>query len=220
MQHMEQNAIANEFRSFIGSQEFPCVAARHAVAAETISIMTAGDLACPFHDRAILDFIYGFIKKFRENDPAFFSVAIVFTGPGPVDEDKFETLMWNRLNALRKLDAAAFPYDARVSDDPTSPEFSFSLMEEAFFVLGMHPGASRTARRSARPALVFNPHAQFEKMRQTSSYDKMKAIVRKRDTVFSGSVNPMLTDFRNKSEAFQYSGQIHTDDWQCPFKKQ
>ena len=33
---------------------------------------------------------------------------------------------------------------------------------EAFFVVGQHPGASRTARRYTRPTLIFNLHDQFE----------------------------------------------------------
>jgi FPC/CPF motif-containing protein YcgG len=46
----------------------------------------------------------------------------------------------------------------------------------------------------------------------------MKDVVRKRDIAYSGSVNPMLTDFGNASEVYQYSGRKYEDTWQCPLK--
>ena len=68
------------------------------------------------------------------------------------------------------------------------------------------------------PALVFNPHAQFEKLRSTAKYEVMKNTVRKRDIALSGSVNPMLQDFGESSEVYQYSGRKYDADWQCPLK--
>jgi hypothetical protein len=53
-------------------------------------------------------------------------------------------------------------------------------------------------------------------MKETNSYEKMKVIVRKRDLAFAGSVNPMLTDFGEVSEAAQYSGKLHDSNWKCP----
>jgi hypothetical protein len=43
--------------------------------------------------------------------------------------------------------------------------------------------------------------------------------VRKRDIAYSGSINPMLNDFGNASEVYQYSGKQYTSDWVCPFSK-
>lgn len=58
---------------------------------------------------------------------------------------------------------------------------------------------SRLARQFKYPALVFNPHAEFEKRSQADRYEQMKKVVRKRDVVYSGSVNPMLKDFGEAS---------------------
>ena len=65
---------------------------------------------------------------------------------------------------------------------------------------------------------MFNPHIQFEQLREISKYEKMKDVVRRRDVVFSGSVNPMLNDFGELSEVYQYSGQQYPESWKCPLK--
>ncbi len=40
-----------------------------------------------------------------------------------------------------------------------------ALSARAFFVVGLHPGASRLARRTPMPCLVFNLHEQFEQLK-------------------------------------------------------
>ena len=130
----------------------------------------------------------------------------------------FDTLLWQRLQALEILDAENYKYDNRVEANPASAKFSFSIKEEAFYVIGLHSKSSRQARRFIHPTLVFNPHAQFEQLRASLKYEAMKNTVRKRDIAFSGSVNPMLQDFGESSEVFQYSGRNYDDKWKCPLK--
>ena len=101
---------------------------------------------------------------------------------------------------------------------PTSPHFSLSFGGEAFFVVGLHPNASRPARRFERPALVFNLHDQFERLRDEGKYDKLRSSILDRDEALSGSINPMLARHGEMSEARQYSGRAVTDDWKCPFQ--
>ena len=49
-------------------------------------------------------------------------------------------------------------------------------------------------------------------------YDRVRDTIRKRDVQKNGSINPMLVDFGNRSEAPQYSGRAVNDGWECPFK--
>ncbi|MEO5943104.1 MAG: guanitoxin biosynthesis heme-dependent pre-guanitoxin N-hydroxylase GntA [Ferruginibacter sp.] len=216
---LQHSQIIDCFHSFLSQQNFPCVAAKNALAKGEIDILIADHIACPAGDKNILQFIYNFVADYRQQQKQFQSAAIIFKEPQDLPEELFETFLWKRLQALRDMDVLNYQYDKRVSNDPESSAFSFSLMEEAFFILALHPGSSRPARRFAYPVLVFNPHAQFEKMKETESYNKMKAIVRKRDISFSGSLNPMLTDFGEISEAFQYSGKNYDATWKCPLKK-
>ena len=95
---------------------------------------------------------------------------------------------------------------------------TLSSKQEAFFILGLHPGAGRAARQFKYPTLVFNPHAEFQKLREAHRYEPMKEVVRKRDIKYSGSINPMLKDFGELSEVYQYSGINYDNHWQCPLK--
>jgi FPC/CPF motif-containing protein YcgG len=206
------------YHAFLTQPQFPCVAARESVARQQAACFVADHMACPKDDAAILDFLYNFIDNYRTGGNIFYSAAIIFKQPGIHSEEMFDQLMWQRLQALSDRDAVLYPYDKRVVPDPGSQNFSFSLKEEAFFIIGMHPHSSRPTRRFDYAALVFNPHAQFEKMKETGQYVKMKNIVRKRDLAYSGSVNPMLNDFGNLSEVYQYSGRQYDEQWECPLK--
>ncbi len=210
--------LAEEYLSFIEAKEFPCIAAKAAMARKNVKCLVAGNMACPKDDNAILDFLYQFVDEYRLAKDFYHSAAVLFTGPKIHNEEMFDTLLWQRLQALEILDATNFGFDKRVDADPLSGKFSFSIKEEAFYVIGLHPKSSRLARQFTSPALVFNPHAQFEKLKETAKYNIMKNRVRKRDVAFSGSVNPMLQDFGEASEVFQYSGKKYDADWKCPLK--
>ena len=216
MELEDKNRIIENFHLFIKNDSFPCVGAKGALAKRNMRIMVAAHLGHADDDKEILNFAYHFIKEYRRLNNGFHSLVVIFKDPVNIDEDTFEDMMWQRLQSLRDLDAMQFAYDKRVSSDPSSPSFSFSLMEEAFFIIALHPFSSRVARRFSYPALVFNPHAQFEKMKKTGTYSRMQGRIRKRDIELSGSINPMLTDFGDAPEVFQYSGRKHNDKWKCP----
>jgi len=208
--------IKREWYAHLEDAAFPCVAAKAAVAKEQLSVMVAGHMACPHDDKAILDFIYNFVDSYRTADTIFHSAVIIFRQPDIYAEQMYSPFFWARLQALSNLDAGKYEYDNRVDSDPDSENFSFSLKGEAFFVIGLHPAASRPGRRFKYPAIVFNPHAQFEQLREANQYGKMKNIIRKRDTALAGNINPMLEDFGEKSEVYQYTGQKLDKSWKCP----
>jgi len=212
----EENRIIDEYQEYILNKDFPCVAARAAANRNQIKCMVAEHIACPKDDAAILQFLYAFIDEYRQSADLFHSAAIIFKNTEISNEKLFDTFLWQRLQQLSNLDAQQFKYDARVNPAPNSPDFSFSLKEEAFFIIGLHPASSRPARQFRYPTLVFNPHAQFEQMRENEQYQKMQNIVRKRDIAYAGSINPMLQDYGSASEVYQYSGRQYNQTWQCP----
>jgi FPC/CPF motif-containing protein YcgG len=208
--------IIESFYDFIRLRDYPCVAAKAAATQHHISCMVAPDMASNVGDSAMLNFIYRFVDEYRSSPEKYHSAAVLFENPTDAGEDQFETMLWQKLQSLSDLDAQQYVYDERVSNDPHSPHFSFSLKQEAFFIVAMHPQSSRLARRFAHPVLVFNPHQQFEQLRQNNHFDHMKETVRQRDQHFSGSVNPMLEDFGVYSETKQYSGRVYDEHWKCP----
>lgn len=212
--------ITKEYLSFLSNTEFPCVAARAAQAKQRAHCLDAGHMECPAHDETILKFLYEFIDLYRSSGEPFYSAAVIFSGPDTRTDQEFDNLVWRKLSSLAALDRKnGYHHDPRVNSDPASAQFAFSLKEEAFFIVGLHPGSDRRSRRFTYPALVFNPHAEFEKLRAQGRYEKMKAIVRARDMQFSGSVNPTLSDFGERSEVFQYTGMQHAPEWTCPLKR-
>ncbi|MCW3116834.1 MAG: hypothetical protein JWM28_916 [Chitinophagaceae bacterium] len=160
------------------------------------------------------------MDEYRQSSDLYYSAVVIFKAPVDLDEDKFETMFWSRLQAISDLDSREYPYDQRVKHDPAAVDFSFSLKEEAFYLIGLHPGSSRPGRRFSHPAIVFNPHSQFDRLREMNKYETMKQFIRNRDIRYSGSVNPMLADFGETSEAIQYTGRQYDQDWKCPFISQ
>ena len=218
MAEMQHNTIIWDFHDFIMKETYPCVAARAAMAQKHIPCHVADHIGCGKDDTHILHFLYRFIADFRAANTNFHSAAVIFKGPEKITEEAFDTYLWQRLQSLSDLDAVNFSCDKRVNPDPLAADFSFSLGEEAFFIIGLHPASVRRSRAFKYPAIVFNPHIQFEEMRKSGRYEKMKTIVRKRDMLYSGSVNPVLADFGEKSEVYQYSGQEHGLEWTCPLR--
>ena len=215
---LPDSEIIEEYLAYIECREFPCIAAKAALSRQQVKCMVAGNIACPNNDAEILQFLYDFVDVYRSSKEFYHSATIIFSGPEINSEEMFDALLWQRLQALEILDAKKYDYDNRVEADPASAKFSFSIKEEAFYVIGLHPASSRHARQFKYPALVFNPHAQFEQLRASTKFEAMKNTVRKRDLAFSGSVNPMLHDFGESSEVYQYSGRKYDDTWQCPLK--
>jgi FPC/CPF motif-containing protein YcgG len=211
--------IEREYKEFLDDKNFPCIGAKAALAKNNIKCVVLSHMACPAQDTEALQFIYSFVDGYRSSSDMYHSAAVIFKEPMNIDENTFDQLLWQRLNALSALDKKVFQHDTRVDSDPASARYSFSLKGEAFFIVGLHAASSRRARRFRYPSLIFNPHAEFEKLRASNRFIKMREVVRKRDVAYSGSVNPMLSDFNTASEVYQYSGKQYTSDWICPLSK-
>ena len=211
--------LADEFRTRIGEHSFPCVGAKSALAKGSLKILEARDLRSGWNDVAIHRELLQWSMDYRDDPEGLRSLAVVFASPLDLDERAFEAAMWERIQSFADKDAwLCQPYDAGVSADPDDPHFSLSFGGSAFFVVGLHPHASRPARRFPRPTLVFNLHAQFEQLREEGKYKRMRERILERDAALAGSLNPMIARFGEVSEARQYSGRIIEAGWDCPFR--
>ena len=210
------NASIQDFVSRIEHAPFPCVGAKSALSQQGLSFVVAQDLRSGDDDRRIVKRLQTFASS-AAADAVFVSAVVLFTATPPLDEVQFEQAMWQRLQAWHAIDAVDHQWDPSVSLDPASARFSFSLGGRGFYVIGLHPGASRLARRFACPALVFNLHSQFETLRADGRYEKLREAITERDIAYSGSRNRMLARHGESSEAGQYSGRQVDDSWHCPF---
>lgn len=212
----EEARFKNSFSAFIERADYPCVGAKAAQSRRAIEYKVAGDIESSADDIEITKALQEFAV--RGPADALFSTCVVgFVKSRKMSECDFETALWLRLQALHDLDQVNFSWDPLVSNDPQSPKFSVSIGGKGFYVVGVHPKASRMARRFEFAALVFNLHSQFEQLRADGRYSLLTASIAKRDIALCGTSNPMLARHGESSEARQYSGRHTRADWRCPF---
>jgi FPC/CPF motif-containing protein YcgG len=210
--------IASELREFVASSNFPCVGAKAALRRHQLEILVAPDIRHGGSDKMITRRLQDFAIRHDADDKMFVSQAVIFQSDADLSEAAFETHLWQRLTSLHTIDRQDYQWDPNVDSDPESPHFSLSIGGKGFFVVGLHPNASRAARRFRHPTLVFNLHAQFEKLRQEGRYETIRNKTIERDIALQGSANPMLARHGEDSAAKQFSGRAVRSDWKCPFK--
>ena len=209
---------SDELIERVAAPDFPCLGAKSALARGMLEVLVCHSLSSGWDDINIHSRLVDWAQDWRKDPTGLRSLAVVFEGPIDLSEDAFEALMWERIQSLADKDAwRGQPYDQDVSPDPEDPHFSLSFGSEAFFVVGLHPNASRPARRFPRPTLVFNLHSQFEQLRDEGRYERMRERILERDKKLAGDINPMLARHGESSEARQYSGREVDQDWRCPF---
>ena len=210
--------LADQFRAYVRDRAFPCVGAKSAVARGQMTVMVARDIHSAWDDLRIYSALLDFVVAYQADPQIFRSFVVIFEADGAMDEAAFERALWERVQSLSDKDAwHGQTYDPRVSPDPDNPHFSLSFGGEAFFLVGLHPRASRSARRFSHAALVFNLHDQFERLRDEGRYEQLRDAIIERDIAVAGSANPMLARHGEVSEARQYSGRAVEKTWACPF---
>lgn len=206
---------ASIFQATVGAPDYPCVGARSVLRQGRAEVHGYADLGTASSAQRILPHLTRFAESL-DLTRGFASFVAVFLDDPRCDEQQFEALLWRQLQHIRDIDDV--PPDPAVSHDPEHRDFGFSVAGTAFFVIGLHAAASRPARRSPLPMLVFNPHEQFEMLRSAGRFERMRDTIRRRDAEANGSVNPMVADHGERSEAAQYSGRFVPAGWRPPFQ--
>jgi len=212
-------ASADEFGELLSERilgpEYPCLGARSVFKRERATVVLHDDLEAPETARALLEQLREYASTV-DPEAGFVSFVAGFRGPEVRDEKHFEEMLWGLLQRLHDVDEQ--PWAPEVSADPNDPHFAFSVAGTPFFIVGLHPKASREARRMPLPVLVFNLHEQFESLREEGGFERMRDTIRRRDEELQGSINPMVSDHGETSEARQYSGRKLEKAWEAPFE--
>ena len=211
-------AAHRAFREFVMRQEFPCVGARAAFNSGAYAVAVYDELASAGGTAALARDLFEFTRSEIRDTSEYATFVAVFRQPGRTDEVQFEELLWRQLQMLNRVDGEHFRWDPMAQSNPADPQFSFSFAGQALYVVGMHPDSSREARRFSWPTIVFNPHEQFERLRADGKWKRMQQTIRERDVQLQGSINPMLSDFGEATEARQYSGRAVEENWRAPFE--
>jgi len=210
-----KDSLKKIYNDWILEDEHPCIMAQTVFGQKNVLVKDYKSFELSETTEKLLKDLENYIESYDFDSNEFQSFIAVFPESKIHNEDEFELVLWKELAELKKLDN--HPWDPSVSRDPEDKNFSFSIAGRAFYIVGMHPNSSRISRRSPYPSIAFNLHAQFEKLREMGVYQNVRDKIRERDTSVQGSINPMLEDFGERSEAKQYSGKATGKDWVCPF---
>lgn len=200
-----------------GRKDYPCVAALRAVTAGEYRVGVYSAFGSGESSRALGRDLSLFKAQQAESKSPYLTFWAVFDDASELTEEEFESVMWKELSALSASTPEAGRWDPKFSANPADKDFCFSFEGDAFFLVGMHPRSSRLARRFPFPAVVFNLYEQFEAL--GDGYDPLVRRIRRRDALFSGSVNPVVERWADRWESIQFSGRDNPPDWKCPFRK-
>jgi FPC/CPF motif-containing protein YcgG len=209
--------VHDSFRALTLNDHFTCAGAKAAVRGGDYRFGLYGDLATRPACAGLARDLFTFLEERPSFQGPFSTFVASFSGPATSDEAQFEDLLWQTLQQLHELDAPHHAWDPHVVSDPADPRFSFSFAGTALFIVGLHAASSRAARKFAWPTLVFNPHDQFEHLKEAGRYQRFQGAIRHAEATLQGEINPMLSAFGERSEASQYSGRQVGPEWRCPF---
>lgn len=211
-------AAHDMLRAFILGEYFPCIGGRAAFHEGTYRMGFYKQLGHLTSVAAMGRDLRRFIGEYKRLGE-YTTFAAIFKKPQNTSEEHFEKLLWQHLQMLHDHDGD--DWDPHYSPKPDDDNFAFSFHGEAFFVLGMHPGASRFARRFGYATLFFNPESQIRALREHGMLERYARQIRKNDTLFQGDVNPSLPHDGSTTggEARVYSGKAHPPEteFKCPF---
>lgn len=209
--------VSDAIAGMVAHPDYPCLGARSVFRRGAVTSVVLDDLtdATP---GGSLDELGSLLRDYARDvdvEGDLVSFVVSFRSPTASREREFEDSLWRALQHLHDRDLA--PWAPGAAADPSDPHFAFSVGGTAFFVVGLHPDASRIARRAPVPTLVFNLHEQFERLRSDGRFARMRDTIRRRDVELQGSLNPMVADHGDGSQARQYAGRVVPPEWSPPF---
>lgn len=201
----------------LGQRHYPCVAALQSFHKSDYQVGFYGSLGTGGRWRDLRRDLLYFLSCQQASQSSLLTFWALFDESSPMDEDVFEQGLWRELSHLTSEETREQDWGVFTSD-PNDKSFCLGLGGHRFFVVGLHPEASRLARRFPVPALVFNVFDQFESLKAKGVYDSMVKTNRERDVKFQGEANPMALIHGDDWESIQFSGKSNDGrKWKCPF---
>lgn len=207
--------IAEHMVNHIECKSFPCVIGKTAIANDAFHVGVYSTM----HEEHDVTALYNDIKDwlnapFSGEYRTFLAGFAQHIDSHDAYHDKLFKLLWK----LRSLEPERRDMPQGISDDIHAHDFAFSVHRHAFFIVGLSPTSPRLARRTTFPGLAFNLHSQFENLRAVGKMGGIEKMVRKRDSLLQGGINPLLAAHGHASAAMQYSGKVVTSTAQCPYR--
>ncbi|WP_158942353.1 guanitoxin biosynthesis heme-dependent pre-guanitoxin N-hydroxylase GntA [Streptomyces sp. ERV7] len=204
--------VHNQFRTLMLSEPYPCLGGSAAVRQGNYALGVYSSLGSAEAVARCTEDLMGFLDEHPAASHPVAALVAVFDGPVHIDEEGFERSLWAQLQGMRRLDGSRPGATVTEPVRVTEQDEGFVFSGRPFFVVGLHPAASRWARRFAWPTLVFNSLTHDEYLRRRGQYERMQTKIRERDARLQGSVNPAV----DLPQVAQFSGRMVGPDWQCP----
>lgn len=208
----DEMRIQTDFIQWAMSPSLPCIGAKISLARKAFDICVCD---MPLGSSGNAEYVAKKLRGWRSSQQSewdhrnpFTTFVVVFPSTPPCTEVDFEKNATIELRNLMRTDGA--PWPSGMPTDAAHPKYMFSFDGQSYFVVGLHPGSSRPGRRFKYAALVFNAKRQFDVLRQGNEFQQIQKIVRRRDTVLSGSPNPCVV--AELPALQQMSGYDHTQD--------
>lgn len=169
-----------------------------------IHVREFGKMNDDANDIVLLDALEAFVRKIDSCDSetsTVHSFVALFSEPTRTTEIDFENKLWMQLYSLHLLDIGRSEHAATaISANPDGSQFNLRLAGHQFFVIGLHAGSSRVARKFQRPVLVFNSHKQFELLRTYGHASKLQKVTQQSESTSQGYTHPYLAEFSGNGE--------------------
>jgi uncharacterized protein len=204
--------VHSQLRALLLHRMYPCLGGTSAIRTGTYRLGLYARIGSADAVRDCTEDLHAFLA---DNAPDIHPIAVfiaVFDGPVFPGETGFERALWRQLQAMHRADAAAIGVldPEPITVDEADAGFIFG--DRNFFVVGLHPAASRWARRFGWPTLVFNALTHDALLRSRGQYERMQGTIRRRDARLQGAVNPAV----DLPQVAQFAGRSVGNDWQCP----
>src|SRR5690606_20476343 len=139
-----QSTIAKinaEFIRRMDAADYPCVGAKSALHTGHYRLGSYGVMGEPATTLHLAADLKTYIGETLATGSNYMTMVAVFTDEIQ-SETVFEQKLWRQLQQLHDADGDA-PWDPAVGHNPEANDFSFSFDGAAFFIVGLHPHASR-----------------------------------------------------------------------------
>lgn len=201
--------VHSQFRGAILSSAFPCLGGASAVRREQYWFAMYGALGSSEAGTRCATDLADFVGAFPASKTPVAVFVTVFAGALISSEQAFEKALWEHLRVIYEHDPVPdlAPFGP---DGEADPGFYFAGRD--FFIVGLHPAASRWSRRFAWPVLVFNALSHSLALADAGKTTRMRERILERDHLLQGSDNPALAS----PQLAQFSGAAPSPHWQCP----
>jgi FPC/CPF motif-containing protein YcgG/predicted heme/steroid binding protein len=213
----QERQVHEAFRSWIQDRkQFGCAAGRTAISRATYGLgVYDKPLGAPGNAAQLAADLETWIphqtQEWNRGNNYTTFVAVFPNSNADQGGQAFEDALFAELQALHEHDRQPWPNG--YTKDATSMSFQYAFGGRRYFVVGLHPQASRTSRRFEYSALVFNAHEQFGNLKTTGEFAEIKSSTRKNDIRLDGEINPnLLKHPPGAPGAVEFSGEDHTGD--------